>query len=382
MNPPLNETAPLHPADYRDCCALIATHWQHGATLTTLAETLAGFGCQRDLLPPDDRAAYEVGARSWPWKLSPTDDLQTLPGIAAIRWLDDADMAKKILDWQEQRGGTLRLSITSINADIARALAQYSGDLELVGLTSMNRHSAQALAERPGDKGRLCLALGLTHNDIASLDALEPLWSRRDSIISLPAIEDMDDEAAAVLSRCQGTLRLPNLKQLSEQHATVLSNGGLVRLELDGLSATALSNETARGLCSGNIRELSLGAINRHVPALDIIAAYSWGILQLDGYKVLPLALAQRLQQSPLRHLKLNGLSTLDFATASALCGTERTFRLSLDGLQSLDDKVVGVLVSNKLRSLEIRNVTELSELTKAMLREFGNYTCPALEAG
>lgn len=384
MSLPLNKAAVAgkHPSSYSDCCAQIATHCQHGSKLLALAETLSGFTRQRDLLPRVERAAYESGVRSWPWRLASMEGLQSLPGIAAIRWLDDAHAAEKIRSWQEQQGGVLRLSITSIDAAIAQVLAQYPGDVELVGLASLDRLSALALADRPSHKGRLRLALGLTHSDIASLDALEPLWSRRDSIISLPAINELDDEAAAVLARCQGTLSLANLKKLSEQHAARLTHGGLVRLELDGLTTTALGDETARGLCSGNIRELSLGVISRETSALNIIAAHAWGILQLEGFKVLPLSLAKSLQQSPLRHLKLNGLAMLDFATASALCGMERPFRLSLDGLQALDDNVVSALVSNKHRSLEIRNVVELSDIAKVMLREFGNYTCPMLDAG
>ena len=328
------------------------------------------------MLPHAERAGYEIVVRSRPWQIQEGGDLPSKDNIAAMRWLESPEQAQAIC--AQQHGQPLRLSIDTLNPETARVLASYPGELDLVGISRLEPQTAQALAERPA--GRLRLTLGLNCDSIADFAALAPLWSRRDANLRLPAMTRLDDEAAEVLGRTQGTLCLPNLARLSKRQADLLAQGNLVRLELDGLGDAALSEELARSLCSGQLKEISLSGLSHTSPALGQITAHPWASLQLDGLRQLPLPLAASLCKANIRSLKLNGLTELGLATVRALCGEKRPFHLSLNGLSGLDNSVVGVLVSNEFRQLEIRNVSLLSDVAKQTLREFGNYECPAIK--
>jgi hypothetical protein len=375
MNIPVNFT------DHAGFINWLVRHWQSADALDQASQALAVFQRQRNLLTGADQVEYETAVKIWPWRL--TEAPEKLPGIALLRWLDTPEQARTVCEWQQKEGGPLRLSVDALSPEIARELAIYPGDLELPGLQRLSPPTAAALAERPA--GRLRIALGLDAAAIADFAALEPLWSRRDANISLPAMIEIDDEAAEVLGRIQGTLALPNLKRLGTRQAERLVQGDLVRLELDGLEDAALDEVLAVALCAGesnrSINEISLGGLTHKAQGLTRLVArpQGWGALQLDGLKQLPKSLAQALKQSRVRRLKLNGLTKLDLATAQALCGDKRPFHLSLNGLTRLEDSVVAVLANNDLRSLEILNADGLSEIAKQLLREFGNFDCPAV---
>lgn len=367
-------------ANYSACMEWTARHWQSAVHLEEVTKILDGFLHQKEMLEASaERSTYDVLVRTTSWQL---DDQNSLPEseIGAIRWLDSPEQAQLLSAARPRK--PLRLSVTDLAPDVAKALAAHSGDLHLPGVACLDWISARALAERAttGRKGAV-LTLGFDIDGMDGLAGLEPLWSQPDSVIALPAVTRLDLQSAEVLGRLRGTLRLPNLKAIAADQAELLVQGCLTRLELDGLPDAVLSEPLAKALCSGQLNELSLSGLVKESPALSAIAGHGFAALRLDGLRQVSPDFAKDLGASRVLNLKLNGLSALDLPTARALCGQGRTFHLFLNGLTDLSDPVVGVLVGNTNYLLEIRQVKALSGAALKMLHDQGNVESPLLDS-
>ena len=94
----------------------------------------------------------------------------------------------------------LRLTISAsdyiLDADTAKSLAEFKGELNLSGLTTLDAATAKALAGAPAWNG-----------DLSSITAFES----PDSV-----------ETAAALAKRKGPLTLPNLKKISSKTLTAL----------------------------------------------------------------------------------------------------------------------------------------------------------------
>lgn len=368
-------SSPVRFRHYADCMAWVADHWQDAGALESIQDILQVFQRQHRMLPANERPLYEAAVHSAPWAL-PADSSSVAPETSAIFWLDTPEQVRTLLCWKPR--GPLQISVSQLSADVAAVLATHQGELSLLGVVRPDWASVQALANRPS--GRRMLTLGIGVDEVDSFAGLEPLWSRHDAYINLPAIVRLDDQSAEVLGRIRGTLRLPNLESLTPRQAAMLAAGNLVKLELDGLGDSVLTMEVASTLCSGQVKELSMNALTHAAPGLPTLVAHAWSALQLDGLTQLPLAIADILRQAGLLYLKLNGLTALDLATTKALCGNARAFSLYLNGLTTLDDPVAAVLVGNTNALLEIRQVSHLSPTARKMLFDQGNVESPLLD--
>ena len=86
--------------------------------------------------------------------------------------------------------------LTTLDADTAKSLAEFKGELNLSGLTTLDAATAKALAGAPAWNG-----------DLSSITAFES----PDSV-----------EIAAALAKRKGPLTLPNLKKISPKTLTAL----------------------------------------------------------------------------------------------------------------------------------------------------------------
>jgi hypothetical protein len=298
--------------------------------------------------------------------------------------------------------GTLSLNgVRHLSLQTAVALAKHRGAVSLNGLMMLSDDAAGALS-------RLCSYSGLRLNGLTTLPvevakALagpEGAWpQRRPGVLdkfgyptghlSLNGIRELSDDAAGALALFVGDLYLDGLISLSDTAAEGFAQAHLGRLSLRGLrrlseQAALMLGTRHEGKVEVSVRSRrrlpteAQEALSRHGVKWDQIALargwfydggdghWPWSSLDpgaaeilaecqmrldldkltgLDASTASLLASPQRIADTCLEGVSLNGLTALSKETAAALAGGTLHF-LSLDGLKDLPSEVAEALVS------------------------------------
>lgn len=299
-----------------------------------------------------------------------------------VRSLDAATAAKLA----EHPAG-LSLSITAIDAKVARALAASKGSIELNGIQTLSGDVADALAS--GQAQLTMEGLG----EISSVP-LARKFGRQLGVLRFPRIQKLDNAVADAISGGQARLHLPGLRELTHeglaarlgepgkaadlplvevvtpQTAAGLARGGAnIYLpsvkKLDAATAASLMNHQGtlqlsslqdippEGIASllRNQGPLSIGAIQAFGPAgqpvvteiLQALAAHQWPLVL--GLDPIPpeVAAAIKKRQAP---VYLNGIRHLTVDGAKALVGC--SCHIYLMRVENVDDGVAAELVKHR----------------------------------
>jgi stage V sporulation protein K len=224
--------------------------------------------------------------------------------------------------------------ITAISVEVADALAECEGFLNLAGLTAIEEEVAAALAQHQW----LLMLKGLTALDE---DVAAALAQHQGGGLVLDGLKALDKGVAVALAQHQGTLGLSGLTALDEEVAAALSQhqGNLF---LNGLKE--LDIEVA-------------AALARHQ-----------GVLRLEGLTALDEEVAAVLAQHQ-GVLFLSGVANLDEATAQAL--SHHTGHLNLDGLRSISPQVAQHLAEHRGNRLDLNGLKSMTASVKALLGQY-----------
>jgi hypothetical protein len=161
-----------------------------------------------------------------------------------------------------------------------------------------------------------------------------------DQRIALDGFTSIDDSAAIVLARYNGTLELNGLAALSDASAEALAEhcGGI---GLDGLGRLSLAAAKSLAVHDGGIGLNGLSTVSD-----DVIAT----LAEHNGY------------------LSLNGLTKLSITAASAL-GMHEGY-LGLSGISALTDEAVAELAEHN-GDLSLRGLSELSDEAAEIFSQF-----------
>ena len=264
--------------------------------------------------------------------------------------------------------------------EIARLIAEHQGIerkvesgegmvLDLAGLASLDAATAQQLARYPGKELRLDGLETLTveaARELASF-ARELAGSAAEigTILSLNGITSLSDEAAQKLGGFWGReLQLNGLTTISPRAAENLLRRNEFTLELEGL--TTLDANVARILARPPAaaefadddrlrgdRTWPLSTWSGKLPRLTVLSTDA--AKELQSYKGV---------------LALNGLTSLDAATAKMLAGASSP-ALDLDGLQDLDVETAAALARMKPSVLRLNGLRTLHAATARALAGF-----------
>ena len=231
--------------------------------------------------------------------------------------------------------------LRSLDAETAKALAAYEGELVLGGLTSLDAAAAEALTN---GKAYSIYLHGLTELDA---DTARVLAASKKVQSWLSKLTTLDDAAAAALADFKvQDLYLDGLTVISPQVAQSLSRSAAVNLHLNGV--TTLSLAAAQALAGfGRGRDgtnLSLQGLTELDPetAAALAASKAWDG-QLPHLATLDTATAQALAASAVQQFSLDGVTELDAKMARTLADCTCQF-LSLGGLATLDVETADAL--------------------------------------
>ena len=268
--------------------------------------------------------------------------------------------------------------------EIARLIAEHQGIerkvesgkgmvLDLAGLASLDAATAQQLARYPGKELRLDGLETLTVEAARELAgfARELAGSAAEigTILSLNGLTSLSDEAAQKLGGFWGReLQLNGLTTISPRAAENLLSRNEFTLELEGL--TTLDANVARILARPPAaaefadddrlrgdRTWPLSTWSGKLPRLTVLSTDA--AKELQSYKGV---------------LALNGLTSLDAATAKMLAGASSP-ALDLDGLQDLDVETAAALARMKPSVLRLNGLRTLPAATARALARFRGQT-------
>jgi hypothetical protein len=224
--------------------------------------------------------------------------------------------------------------ITAISVEVANALGECQGILNLAGLTALDEEVAAALAQ---------------HQGLLKLDGLTALT----------------ENVAAALSQHQwGGLGLNGLKSLDKGVAVALAQHQGI-LNLAGL--TAIDDDVAAALAQ-NQGDLILNGLKEVDIEVAVALARHQGVLRLPGLTALDEEVAAALAQHQ-DVLFLNGLANLDDAVAQAL--SHHNGHLNLDGLRSISPQVAQHLAEHRGNRLDLNGLKSMTASVKAILGQY-----------
>jgi beta-lactamase regulating signal transducer with metallopeptidase domain len=241
--------------------------------------------------------------------------------------------------------------LTSLDPDTARQLARYPGkELRLGGLETLSVEAARELAGFVGEARTRGAVYDRGGNP---------------AILTLNGLTSLSDEAAEKLGGFRGNeLRLNGLTTVSPRAAENLLRRNEFALELEGL--TTLDANVARILARPP-------AAAEFADDARLQGGKTWPLSRWDG-KLPRLAVLSTDAAKELRSYKgflaLNGLTSLDAATADMLAGASSP-ALDLDGLRSLDVETAAALARMKPSVLRLNGLRTLPSAAARALAGF-----------
>ncbi len=247
----------------------------------------------------------------------------------------------------------------------------------------------------------------------ADVEFARRLVGRREHL-TFTELKTLSPEVAAILARHPANLSFPALQQISPEVAKALSGKQQHSLQLDGLQE--MSHDIARELASANCA-LSLRGVSAITPEVaeslikpggtlslgltaippdvaSVLAKHS-GWLSLDSLRTIDAESAAALAEGKHRlslnglnwlspdvakalgnydgdHLDLNGLPSLDLATANKLAQARCQGGLHLDGLTTVTSKILEAL-ANGNSGFSVQGLKEIDTETKQTLEKVGD---------
>ena len=254
-----------------------------------------------------------------------------------------AEVAKTLA---KQQGNLSLNAITNLSDNAASALAMHQGDLSLNAITNLSDNGASALAMHQGD---LHLG-GLTNlSDSPGHIKLAEKLAKSSGFLYLDNLSELSLAAADALTKQQGDLSLNAITNLSDNAAAILAMYQGSSLSLKGLTTLSDNAGATLAMYQGDL-DLGLTHLNDspgHIKLAEKLVKNSGpdGI-GLHNLSELNDAIAQLLVNYK-GNLQLDGLTTLSDNTAATLA--KHQFHLSLDGLTILNDSPGHIGLAEKL---------------------------------
>lgn len=258
-------------------------------------------------------------------------------------------------------GNKLNLfGLTSLDAEAARGLAAFRGDLELDGLSAIDAETAAALAKYAGPKLSL-RGLKSLSADTAEQLAKAKAWDGR-----LSSLNSLSDEAAQALADFQG--KELDLGPVSLSDRAVAALAGFRGTDL-GIFVPRLSDESVRAL-----------------------AAFSGDPLSLVGLQEPPAALTKLLPEFKCKNLSLHPWEwnlgrSRPVTTADARLLAAAVRRLGktcvvpgITGFETPEAVEIATILADSQGSLAIPNIKRISPRTLTALIRNGNVELPPIE--
>lgn len=286
-----------------------------------------------------------------------TGDLRSVTTLSA-------DAAAALGTFAGNKSGDDKLNLfglTALDAEAARGLAAFRGNLELDGLAAIDAETAAALAKYAGPR------LSLRGLKTLSADAAEQLakataWDGR-----LSSLSSLSDEAAEALAGFEG-------KSL-DLGPVPLSDGAVAALA--GFRGASL------GLFVSRLSENSVRAL----------AAFSGDRLSLTGLEEPPAGLAELLPEFTCRNVSLHPWEwnlgrNRPVTTADARLLAAYAARLGktclvpgISGLETPEAVEIAKILAASLGAFSIPNLERISSRTLTALIRNGNVELPPIEA-
>jgi hypothetical protein len=284
--------------------------------------------------------------------LAPTAARAVPPSGPRARTIESLspEQARRLVD--ETQGPNLVLpGLTALDADTARALAEYKGNVLLLnGLKRLDAAAAQALGTYEG--GHLYLN-GLTAIDA---DTARALAAAPRVLLAVDGLVGLDPHTARLLAGFKGVrLTLNGLESLDADTARALAAYEGEELHLNGLKK--LGDDVAEALAACGCRGITLGGLATiDELAADRLAEYRKGWLSLPrvmaalgrGVPLTPATarLVCGCANGPERAVELGNVVALDAREAVEIAGILATAKgsLSLPQLKKISPKALTAL--------------------------------------
>lgn len=257
--------------------------------------------------------------------------------------------------------------LRSLDAETAKALAAYAGELVLGGLSSVDAATAEALTH--GKASRIYLH-GLTELDA---DTARVLAASKKVEAWLSRLATLDDATAAALANfTTPDLHLDGLTAISPQVAESLSRSAACNLHLNGVKTLSVAEAKALarfGSGRDGTRLLVQGLTELDPETAATLAASKAWTGYLPQLAKLDAATAKALTAFAGPQLSLDGIAKLDSETARMLADCKCRV-LSLAGLATLDAETARTLVKLRGSALFLGGLTSLDATTAEVLAE------------
>ncbi len=284
----------------------------------------------------------------------------SLPNVTTL----SADAAAALGNFAGNKSGGNKLNLfglTALDAESARGLAAFRGNLELDGLAAIDAETAAALAKYAGPR------LSLRGLKTLSADAAEQLakataWDGR-----LSSLSSLPDEAAQALAGFEG--KSLDLGQVPLSDRAVVTLAGFRGTGL-GLFVPRLSEESIRAL-----------------------AAFPGDRLSLVGLEEPPAGLAELLPEFTCKNVSLHPWEwnlgrTRPVTTADARLLAAYAPRLGktcvvpgISGFETPEAVMIATILAASPGSLAIPNLERISPRTLTALIRNGNVELPPIES-
>ena len=287
-----------------------------------------------------------------------------LSGLGEISLEVAEELTSRFAKMPDYMEATLSLNgLSTVDPDVAAALARHRGTLQFNGLLHQPDEFAQALTSH---QHRLEFG-GITE---LSDTAAECLGLHKGDSLVLNGLTELSDNAAKQLALRKGDyLELNGITELSDQAAENLGLWKEGYQELEGIQQ--LSAEAANGLLGrpdeDSYRGITLSGLKTvSEPVAERLVEHFEDGIDLSQLEDLSPEVARHLAASE-GELWLGGLTSLSVDAAEHLAGNKAG--LYLDGLTELTEEVAEVL-SRFTGSLSLQGLTSLSDTAA---RHLGN---------
>lgn len=361
MNATPQETTPLDIGNYADLTEWIARHWHQPHALQQATALLQPFvqqhaRGQHNITSPVFTEAWRSAAWTVQGQQHSSNTQSSPLQPAALRWLDDPQHAKVVVDTCATHAVLDLSGLTTLSAPVAAVLASFGGTLDFSGLSTLEPDAAQALA---------------SHRGLIRLDGLQrlggfivPLVQRRiprqpdqpsmeQPGLSLQGLQQLSGEEGHFLSHVQGNLDLSGLQSISVQLAGALTRRNASAdlpvgwLRLDGWQNLGVDSLNALAAYTGPL-SLPLAHGSSLNNLLTALLQQPRAALALPCLQSLNVPLCELLATLPVQEMHLSGVQTLDRPCAVVLAKAQWV-ALHLGSVQTLaPDAAAAMLQQNE----------------------------------
>jgi hypothetical protein len=298
-----------------------------------------------------------------------------------------ADAAAALGTFAGKKSGDPKLNLsglTSLDAEAARGLAAFRGNLVLDGLTEIDPETAATLAKDAGPN------LSLGGLKILSAETAEQLAKAKGWNGRLPSLRSLSDEAAEALAAGEGKgLGIAVTVPPSDRAVRALAR---FRGSYLSITVPRLSDEAVRALARFRGSYLTITAARPSDEAVRALAAFKGDSLKLAGLEEPPAELARLLPEFACKKFDIHPwefylggrqpMTTVDARLAAAYAGRlGKTCVLpGITGFETPEAVEIATTLAASPGTLSIPNLKRVSARTLRALIATGNVTLPPIE--